>query len=105
TSIYGDDGLGRIFRCTRCRTRLPADSTRGEPGWTSSSTPKAPSRDPTPRVVATREVAPASLIVPEQEVPAPVQTTLVGWPARVGRFEIRSKVGSGSFSTVYRAFD
>jgi hypothetical protein len=35
-SHLGQDPLGRIFRCPRCRTKLPtASASAGDPGWTA----------------------------------------------------------------------
>src|SRR5271170_4748936 len=35
-SHLGDDPLGRIFRCPRCRTKLPsASASAGDSGWTA----------------------------------------------------------------------
>jgi serine/threonine protein kinase len=107
----GDDHLGRIFRCPRCQTKLPRTGSIALRGW-----PDFPNR------IASRheEVPPA---IESSQTPVPVQvqvkvedfwdeepipsfgssdhTTL----ARVGRFRVRTTLGSGAFATVYRAYD
>jgi serine/threonine-protein kinase len=84
TSRLGDDGLKRIFRCPRCRSKLTSPSS-------ASCTPAADSK------VAERA--------------ADTWSDAVAGPARLepaiplGRLQLRDKLGSGSFATAYHAFD
>jgi serine/threonine-protein kinase len=83
-SHLGDDGLGRIFRCPRCRTKLaPAVS---------------PDRAATP--VAIRSPRPE-----EAEIAAAAPPSGGSTAVRLGRFLIRATLGTGTFATTFRAYD
>ena len=73
-----EEYLGRSGRCKQCGTRFTV----------SQSGEGQPSTDPGP-------------------APTPLSTAPINGdiPERLGRFEIRTRLGAGAFGTVYRAFD
>jgi WD40 repeat protein/tRNA A-37 threonylcarbamoyl transferase component Bud32 len=76
TARVADDLAGRSILCAGCERRL-----RVAPSAAADT------------AVAGRTAA---------ETPSPEEDTL---PTRVGRFEVRARLGAGAFGTVYRAYD
>ena len=99
-----DDGLNRVFRCPGCRTRLPfavsslharsAGALEEEviPGTVDGSGIWLRFEDFT----ATAD---------ETAIPEGTETEDLEHAFRVGRLELRDKLGSGTFATTYHAFD
>jgi serine/threonine protein kinase len=104
-SRLGDDDLGRIFRCPRCQTRFPHESAADRRGWADSSQPLRPDIGTTRGLIG--EVADRNAdswdggLTPLPRVPDGDGVRI----DRVGRFRLRETLGSGTFATVYRAFD
>ncbi len=101
TSTLGNDLLGRVFRCTRCRTKLP---------------PRSPARSSRGRACLGGKVTYASHVTMHAGVsadalsgvsspPSAARAPIAVVPTRLGRFQILEVLGSGTFATVYRAFD
>jgi serine/threonine protein kinase len=105
TSTLGNDRLGRVFRCNRCWTKLPSDSSRVDSRWTGPSSAKAPSLKHATRFIASGEALPANPIISDDEIPVTDRPPIAGMPARLGRFQLCAILGSGSTATVYRAYD
>jgi len=125
-SRLGSDSLGRTFRCARCGTKLPGPG--GAVALAGVNFPAAADR-PAPRGSASAPVltavAPARLPAAVEESwdedegdaaassaggsastsSRPRRSLGLAMPARVGRFQVRALLGSGSCGTVYRAFD
>ena len=88
TSRLVDDGLKRIFRCPRCRTKL------------SSTSPVSPSPS---HAQARDEIEARRAADTGNDPPGGPAASAPAIP--LGRLELRDKLGSGSFATTYHAFD
>ena len=67
TSQLGEDPLGRIFRCPRCLTKLPAEANAADSGWTNVLGP-LPRRSSSPSSGGT--------LTPDSRTRPPVQNVL-----------------------------
>jgi serine/threonine protein kinase len=74
-SLLRDDGLKRVFRCPRCRRKLPPPSAADD------------------RRTLRKQDAPSA------------QSGDLGPATQLGRLQLRNKLGSGSFAKIYHAFD
>jgi eukaryotic-like serine/threonine-protein kinase len=83
-STFGTDPLGRTFRCPRCGSKLNVGRAALGSGAGKGTSPSQPW---------------------EEERLSSRPTLGKATPSRVGRFEVRGSLGSGTFATVYRAFD
>jgi serine/threonine protein kinase len=101
TTHLCDDGLRRVFRCPRCRTKLPRSlsTTRGRDGGACTVAPPLPPLD------FEDELEFAHRGVTTAEEPALAGAPDLGSSSRLGRLQLRDKLGSGSFATIYHAFD
>ncbi len=92
-SSLGRDALGRTFRCARCGTKLPR------------STSKAATTPPWATPDDSGEWRSRGVLPWEVEAERSGRSLGSASPSRIGRFQIRGILGSGSCATVYRAFD
>jgi serine/threonine protein kinase len=88
TSPLFEDGLKRIFRCPACRRQLPRHRARDQ----AAAAPAAVATDGGDDGILAGAVAMA-------------EAGDHGPPSRLGRLELRDKLGSGSFATIYLAYD
>jgi serine/threonine protein kinase len=99
----GEDGLGRVFRCPRCGTKLVHPASANRRRWLVTPPTSPPAADKTPRPAATEREA-ADGFRGEDSPPAG-RTSEPASPAKLGRFQVRTTLGSGAFATTYRAYD
>src|SRR4051794_15284202 len=101
TSRLCDDGLQRVFRCPACRTKLPfAGSPRRMRVEANSQV--------TGGEKLTKEwskVRGLPTTAGEDPIAGTLEATDSGQTFRVGRLQLRDKLGSGTFATIYHAFD
>jgi serine/threonine protein kinase len=97
TSHLGVDGLRRVFRCPGCRTKLPSIYSQH------------PAPDGEARAIAATGMVPHLRTAPtfdgDDELADPVEGADPGPLPRLGRLQLREKLGTGSFATIYHAFD
>ena len=96
-SAFGDDRLGRTFRCPSCRIKLTGTGPGAGPGFALPLTRPVPGGvlGDAPRPTGRWDGGTA----PEDD------SRRGGASPHVGRFRIIETLGSGAFATVYRAFD
>ena len=104
-----DDGLNRVFRCPRCRTRLPHFEPHPRPQLGDGSTTQGPhlrrQRDTQEAGLSTASapsVRRGGGDVDPRETSGPER---FGITPRLGRLQLRDKLGAGAFATIYHAFD
>jgi serine/threonine protein kinase len=85
-SRLGTDELGRTFRCAKCGTKLPRSAGSGSKPPTRQRPAPWEREERTASCGAGRSLGAAT-------------------PARLGRFQVCSVLGTGAHATVYRAFD
>ncbi len=106
TTHLSDDGLGRIFRCPGCQTRLPG--TRSTAMAMSKGPARAYGGDDGGSLDDGYLPSDASSIVSDSRtlsLVTPDGTREFGPASYFGRLQVRDEIGSGSFATTYRAFD
>jgi hypothetical protein len=87
TAAVAEEHLGRRARCPHCGTAFTCAATVGDAGPADSG----------------RTVLPAAKETLASPPPGPPPGP--GLPSRVGRFQVRARLGAGAFGAVYRAYD
>ncbi len=94
--------VGPILRCPHCKGKftyvVSAKSSRAAPGPDLES-----GSQPAPRSHAS--AAPHSSPPVSEAVQPTASASHDRFPAQIGRFQIRARLGAGAFGTVYRAYD
>src|SRR4051812_39983655 len=85
------DLAGQTVRCPHCRTRFTVPAAAEPPAAEQTQPPSAQST-----------VSPGPSAPTEARPQAPAESG-AEMPARIGRFELRARLGAGAFGTVYRA--
>lgn len=99
TERVPEEYLGRSVRCTRCGESLVVGAQRA-PACEGGEQPQSARVTVAPGGV---ELTTTGASAPVTSPPsAALETAAAG---RIGRFEIRARLGEGAFGTVYRAFD
>src|SRR4051812_35194175 len=102
TSHLCDDGLSRVFRCPACRTKLP----RARSAPIRRDVDASEFATPTERTLrSTARNARLLTSAPVTQAGGISEASELGPPFRVGRLQLRDKLGSGAFATIYLAFD
>src|SRR4051794_33751236 len=96
-----EDGLNRVFRCPSCRTKL----TFGASVVRARETPIYASEDS--RLDAEFDSnGPGPLLSMEAgQSPPRAEPSELERTCRLGRLQLRDRLGAGSFATIYHAFD